>query len=97
MKPDPVEKAMANLFWKRNFFHGDKKLMVACLIRDEDIRPLDAPWWRGKEAYLIGVALDGNFFLRHCDGSVRYWDHMKQTDEVIAPSVREFMMNLVGG
>jgi len=38
----------------------------------------------------MGADINGNFFLRHCDGSVRYWDHKKQTDEIVASSVVEF-------
>jgi hypothetical protein len=59
----------------------DRELKIAFLIRDADWLPLKAPWWRGKEVYIIGADLDGNFILRHCDGSVRLWDHSKQTDE----------------
>jgi hypothetical protein len=94
MKADPVDKAIKNLWLKRIFWHGERRLVVACLLRSEDIRPLKALWWRGKEAYLIGADLTGNFFLRHCDGSVRYWDHAKQVDEVISPSVHEFLAHL---
>jgi hypothetical protein len=39
--------------------------------------------------------VDGNFFLRHCDGSVRYWEHKAQADAIIARSVREFLSKLV--
>jgi hypothetical protein len=42
-----------------------------------------------------GADLSGNFFLRHCDGSVRYWDHQAQADTAIAPSVRDFLGKLV--
>jgi hypothetical protein len=63
---------------------------LAFLIREKDWRPLSAPWWRGKEVYVIGGDVDGNFFLRHCDGTVRLWDHRKQSDTIIAKSVRDF-------
>ena len=91
MEDDAVERARVNLWAKNRFRHGDTTLIVACLIRPEDTRPLRVPWWRGKEVYLIGVEENGNFFLRHCDGSVRYWDHRKQQDEVIAKSVNDFV------
>jgi hypothetical protein len=58
------------------------------------LAPLKAPWWTKKEAYIIGADLSGNFFLRHSDGSVRYWDHSAQTDTIIAPSVGEFCSRL---
>lgn len=69
-------------------------MTIACLIRTADWRPLTAPWWQGKEACIIGADLDGNFFLRHCDGSVRYWDHRLQADTVVAPSVRVFVSRI---
>jgi hypothetical protein len=63
---------------------------LAFLIREKDWRPLTAPWWRGKEVCVIGADVDGNFFLCHCDGTVRLWDHRKQSDTIIAKSVRDF-------
>ena len=90
-QPDPVDKAIRNLWQRSVFQRGGRKIVVACLIREPDWRPLKAQWWRGKEACIIGVDLSGNFLLRHCDGSVRYWDHQSQTDVVLAPSVRAFV------
>jgi hypothetical protein len=87
---DPFDKAIQQLWHSRNFRHGDRKIEIAVLIHAKDWRPLKADWWRGKEAYIIGVDLVGNFLLRHCDGSVRYWDHRSSTDTVIAPSVKAF-------
>jgi hypothetical protein len=97
MKLDQLDNANKDLWLKNTFNHGDKKIVLACLIRSEDIRPLKAPWWRGKEAYLIGVDVTGNFILRHCDGSVRYWSHEAQADEILAPSVRDFIKGLSEG
>lgn len=91
---EAIDRAQAQLFQHRTFRHDGRTLTIALLIRDADWRPLDAPWWRGKEACIIGADLDGNFFLRHCDGSVRYWDHRLQTDTVVAPSVREFVRRI---
>jgi hypothetical protein len=85
-----IDAAIARLWDCRMFRHRDKALIIACLIRASDWRPLKASWWRGKEACIIGVDLGGNFLLRHCDGTVRYWDHEAQTDSVVAPSVRAF-------
>ena len=76
------------------FRRGDRKIVVACPIRELDWRPLKAQWRQGKEACIIGADLSGNFLLRHCDGSVRYWDHQSQTDVVLAPSVRAFVAEL---
>jgi hypothetical protein len=92
---DPIDKAISRLRERRTFPFGDRNLVVACLIRKGNWRPLKAPWWSKKEACIIGSDLDGNFFLRHCDGSVRYWDHKAQADTIIARSVREFLSKLV--
>jgi len=70
---------------------------VALLLREEDWRPLDAPWWHEKQVSIIGVDVGGNFFLRHCDGTVRYWDHKIQANIVVAPSVREFALQIMEG
>jgi hypothetical protein len=85
---DPIDCAIKNLWLHRVFHHVDKDIIVAFLIRKEDWRPLKASWWRGKEVCIIGADLSGNFLLRHCDGSVRYWDHQSQADVVLAGSVR---------
>jgi hypothetical protein len=84
------ESAVDHVGWRRTVHFGDRKVEIACLIRMADWRPLKAPWWRGKEVCVVGADTDGNFFLRHCDGSVRYWDHHSQTDLVVARSPREF-------
>lgn len=94
MEDAAVEKARQNLWTRNKIRLGDQTLVVACLIRPEDTRPLNAPWWHGKAVSLIGVEENGNFFLRHCDGTVRYWDHSKQDDEIIAKSVRDFVAAL---
>lgn len=91
---DATDKAIANLVVRRKIRFGDRILTVAFLVRHADQRPLQAPWWHEKEAYLIGGDLDGNFFLRHCDGTVRYWDHKTQSNSVIAKSVRDFLRQL---
>jgi hypothetical protein len=52
--------------------------------------PLVAQWWRGKQVTIVAVDVDGNFFLRHSDGSVRYWEHAKKSDSVAAKSVKQF-------
>ena len=88
---DPIEHAHARLWPHRTFRFGDRSMTIACLIRTADWRPLDAPWWRGKQVSIIGVDLGGNFFLRHSGGAVLYWDHRLQADTVVAASVREFV------
>ena len=76
------------------FRHGDRRVRVLFLLPETLWRPLAASWWRGKEAYIIGGDERGNYILRHCDGSVRFWDHARGTDEVLASSVREFLNGL---
>jgi hypothetical protein len=90
----PIEKAIGNLGWRNRVRYGERRLQIACLIRESDWRPIKAEWWQGKEACIIGADLDGNFFLRHCDGSVRLWDHNSRMDSVLAPSVRDFVSRI---
>jgi len=92
---DPIDRAIRNLWLRSKFLHGERHIVIACLIRTSDWRPLKAPWWRGKEVCIIGADLTGNFLLCHCDGTVRYWDHRLQHDAVLAPSVQEFVSKLV--
>src|SRR5262245_32655519 len=91
---DLMEKAIRDIGWRNTFRSGDRVLRIACLVRQNDWRPLKADWWRGKEACVIGADLSGNFFLRHCDGSVRLWDHKSRSDSIVAPSVREFVSRI---
>lgn len=78
-------------FWRRRLhLDNGESIQIAFLIRPEDWRPLEAPWWHGKEVSIIGADISGNFFLRHCDGSVRHWTHELQADEIMADSVVEF-------
>ena len=90
-----MERAMKNIGWRRRIQLGDRCVVIACLLREDDWRPLEADWWHGKEVCVIGADLNGNFFLRHCDGTVRLWDHKAQADTVIAASVREFASQIV--
>ncbi|MHC9510500.1 hypothetical protein [Kangiella sp. M94] len=86
-----IEKAIKNLGIKRTVNLTGKSIQLACLIREEDRRPFNAVWWKGKESYLMAVDDDGNFLLRHCGGYVIYWDHSKRHEEVVAKSENEFL------
>ena len=91
--PDHQElfnRAVDHIGFRKTLHSGGRRFEIACLIRMSDWRPLQAPWWRGKEVCVIGADLDGNFFLRHCDGSIRHWDHRLQKDVAVAKSAREF-------
>ncbi len=72
------------------FQHDDVQIRIACLARPEDWRPLCADWWAGKEVCVIGADIEGNFFLRHCDGSVRLWKHRDKKDILLAKSLDVF-------
>lgn len=87
---DLMEKAVRELVWRNKIRCGERVLQIACLVRQNDRRPLKAEWWHGKEVCVIGADLNGNFFLKHCDGSVRLWDHSSKNDHIVARSVREF-------
>jgi len=91
---DPMDKAIRQLGYRRVFRHSDREIEIACLVRTPDWRPLNASWWSGKEVCVIGADLLGNFFLRHCDGTVRYWDHGTQSDVVLARSVNDFVAGI---
>lgn len=62
MTADAIDKAITQLMVRRTFPFGEHNLVVACLIRERDWRPLEAPWWRKKEACIIGADLEGIFF-----------------------------------
>ena len=56
--------------------------------------PLIAKWWRGKSASIIAADVDGNFFLHHCDGSVRYYVHFQKSEKVVTKSFKDFVAAL---
>jgi hypothetical protein len=85
------DRAIDRLFERRTLSLADRAVVVACLIRPSDWRPLDAPWWKKKQASIIGADLSGNFFLRASDGTVRYWSHQSQSETMVARSVRKFL------
>jgi hypothetical protein len=91
---DAVDHAINQLPVRNTFRDGDTSIAVAFLLRAPDWRPLKASWWRGKEACIVGADYNGNFFLRHCDGTVRYWDHAADSDKVLALSVEDFVAQL---
>ncbi|WP_444913273.1 hypothetical protein [Microbulbifer sp. PAAF003] len=86
-----LDKAISNLGIKRTINFSGKQIKLACLLREEDRRPLQADWWKGKQSTLIGVDDNGNFLLRHCGGYIFYWCHQAQFEEVIAKSEGEFL------
>jgi hypothetical protein len=91
---DLIDNAIERLWAKRTFWSGGRQIEIALLVRTADWRPLKAEWWRGKEVCVIGVDLNGNFLLRHCDGTVRYWDHQSSTERTVASSVKAFVAGI---
>ena len=98
--PDKSEKKLAydravrDLGVRNRIDLGEIQTQLACLIRPEDMRPFAAPWWTGKEAYLMAVDFDGNFILRHSGGRVLYCDRTTKEVTEIAGSVAEFIAYL---
>jgi hypothetical protein len=90
---DPaLEKAAAKIGVRPILdFNGNEIHVVAVLSWSP---PLVAKWWRGKQVSIVGVDVNGNFLLRHSDGSVRYWEYAKGSDSVVAKSVKEFASKL---
>ena len=87
-------KAIKSLPLKNCYQFENRIIILACLLRQEDQRPLKASWWRGKEVSIIGADIYGNFILRHCGGSVRYWIHSENKEIKIAVSIKSFLLSL---
>lgn len=88
---DLVNKVVKNLGFDGHIEVEEKSTQLAFVLRDEDTRPLKAPWWKGKESYIIAGHINCNFFLRHCGGYVVYWNHTTKEEIVVAKSVNDFM------
>jgi hypothetical protein len=89
-----LNNAIENIGLKRKYIHQGISYVIAFLIREEDQRPLSAPWWRGKSASVVGADINGNFFLHHCSGTVLFWDHVAKEETLIANSLMEFLNGL---
>lgn len=89
-----VARAIERIRERHLFKKDGRTFVVQSLIPVSEWRPLDEPWWRKKEASVIGKDPDGNLYLAMCDGTIRFWDHKKQADEILSPSVRQFFWDL---
>ena len=89
-----VARAIERLAERNAFKKEGRTFIVQSLIPVSEQHPLVEPWWTKKQASVIGMDPIGNLFLRMCDGTVRYWDHAKQADEILSPSVRRFVWDL---
>ncbi len=61
----------AKLYLADTFRFGERRIRVLFLLPETLWRPLRASWWTGKEVSIIGGDENGNYILRHSDGSVR--------------------------
>ncbi len=86
-----MQNAIANLGVKRKYVHEGVTYTVAILVREEDQRPISAPWWRGKQASIVGVDIEGNFFIHHCSGKVSLRINATQEEIELSNSLGEFL------
>ena len=88
MSEELLQKVQENIgFINYVEFEGGSYQILAVMPKSP---PLEAYWWHGKQVHVIAVDVDGNLFLRHCDGSVRYWSHSEKKDIVAFRSLKEF-------
>lgn len=88
---EAVVGAINRLHFKRCVDVDGSPIELVLLVHPDSWRPLRADWWTGKEAYIIGADVAGNFVLRLKDGSVGLWNHDDAKVSAVARSVREFL------
>lgn len=91
MDPKQLENAIKNLGIKRTINFNGETIKIACLLRQEDRRPFQAEWWKGKQSYMIAVDDNGNFILRHCGGYIFRISPATMKEETLAKSEVEFL------
>jgi hypothetical protein len=91
---DYLEKAISNIWINRKIIIDSREIIVALLLQEKDWRIVVAPWWRKKQASIIGTDYSGNFILRLSSGCVVLWDHALQDTVEISKSVKEFVSYL---
>jgi hypothetical protein len=89
-----IDKAIANLHQRCMVKSHDQEFEVRSLVPYSQWRPISEPWWKKKEACVIGEDSCGNYYLCVCDGSVRFWDHETGDDQLLFSSVRDFLTAL---
>ncbi|MEP3890412.1 MAG: hypothetical protein ABJN69_08080 [Hellea sp.] len=87
-----LEKAKAQLSLRPIFELNGADIQIV-LILDQS-PPLDAYWYKGKQAHIIAVDVEGNFFLRQSSGVVKYWVHKTKSLENVSLSVKDFVAGL---
>lgn len=88
---EAVVGAINRLHYERRIDVDGSAVELALLVHPDGWRPLLADWWTGKEAYIIGADVSGNFVLRLRDGSVGVWNHREAKVSALARSVRDFL------
>ena len=91
MNPKQLENSIKNLGIKRVINFNGTELKLACLLRQEDRRPFQAEWWKGKQSYMVAVDDNGHFYLRHCGGCIFKIDPVTQQQETLAKNEEEFL------
>ncbi len=89
-----VVAGINRLHFMRHVVVNDRAVELVLLVHPDGWRPLQAEWWTGKEACIIGADDSGNFVLRHSDGSVGYWNHGEAEVAAVAGSVRDFIASI---
>ncbi len=89
-----LEKAISNIWINRKIVLDSREIIVAILLLEKDWRIVTAPWWRKKQASIMGVDYSGNFILHLSNGSVVLWDHTEQNTIEISNSVKDFVASL---
>ncbi len=91
MDPKQLEKAIKNLGIRRTIDFDGERIKLACLLRQEDRRPFQAEWWKGKQSYMVAVDDNGNFFLKHSGGYIFRINPLTRKEETLARSESEFL------
>ena len=87
-----LEKAKAQLFLRPIIELNGVDIQIVLII--DHSPPLEAFWYKGKQAHIIAVDVEGNFFLRQSSGAVKYWRHKTKSLEDVTISVKDFVASL---
>ncbi len=91
MDPKQLLNAIKNLGFKRTIEFNGEVIKLACLLREEDRRPFQASWWKGKQSYLIAADDNGYFYLRHSGGYIFRSNRDTLNEDIVAKSEGEFL------
>lgn len=91
---DYLDKAVSNIWVNRKIALNDREIVVAILLNEDKWQIINAPWWKRKQASIIGADYSGNFILRLSNGAVCLWDHSLEDTIEISNSVKGFVSML---